>query len=67
MNIESWCAVEKMPSQDWQRAQRGHNDVSMKSTVFKEDNKVSQKSPVRAVPETKHKERRHFPEKCKLN
>lgn len=68
MNIESWCTVEKMPSQDWRRAQRSHNDVSMKSTVFKEDKTFCQQSsPSQAVQEEKHKERRHYPEKCKLN
>ena len=70
MNIESWCTVEKMPSQDWRRAQRGHHDGALNSTVFKEDNIASQQdrfSYGKAVQETKHKEKRHYPEKCNEN
>lgn len=67
MNIESWCTVEKMPSQDWQRVQRGHHDGALSSTVFKEDKMASQlnRFSYGKVAETKHREKRHYPDKCK--
>ena len=68
MNIESWCTVEQMPKQDWQRAQRSHNESALKSNVLKTDSKALQEdrfSAMTKVQDTKHRERRHFPEKRK--
>ena len=68
MNIESWCTVEKMPKQDWRRAQRGHSDEILKSTVFSHDRTTVKRSCLPDVSQdSDYKERRHFPEKSKLN
>lgn len=61
MNTESWCSVEKMPSQDWKRAQRGHDDKAMKSTVFVKEKLVDEGRLIALkVHDMEHKQRRHF-------
>ncbi len=67
MNTESWCTVERSSSQDWKRAERGHFDGAFKSTVFKQS-QASQEdrfsSGQNQVQNSKHRERRHFKDKC---
>ena len=64
MNTDSWCTVEKMPSQDWKRAQMKHDDKGMRSTVFKKEKIIYEGRLLSLkVHDMEHKQRRHFPGK----
>ncbi len=67
MNTESWCVVERTASQDWMRAERGHFEGAFKSTVLKPSKATKEdRFSVGQVQlqDAKHKERRHFKDKC---
>lgn len=67
MNVESWCAVECTSSQNWTRPDRKHYDKAFKSRVFSEE-QIQDEGRVQFQHKIEaHKERRHFPEKRKLD
>ena len=62
---ESWCAVELQKEQDWCRAQRQHYQQQFKSSVFDSPAPESEARCTFSVNAPTHKERRHFPAKCR--
>ena len=68
MDTESWCTVERDSSQDWTKAERKHVKNAFESHVFKQTVSTNESNPRLEkfdIPDPKHKERRHFPDKCK--
>jgi hypothetical protein len=60
---ETWCAVERMPEQDWCRKNMRHYEKHLKSTVFQDIGPVQESRTNFKVEEPVHRERRHFPRK----
>lgn len=63
MNQDSWCAVEKSASQDWERAERKHHKNAFNSKVLKTDSKAKGVDRITnwTADSPSHKERHHFP------
>lgn len=62
---ESWCAVERQKEESWCRKTRRHHKDQYTSTVFDKHVPVTEPRCTFEVNEPTHKERRHFPAKCK--
>ena len=66
MNTESWCTVESRSSENWTRSNRKHFGKAFESKVFKEGPDDSEGRLQFPQKKEVHRERRHFPEKCKF-
>ena len=64
MNGESWCTAECTASQGPERAERKHYKHAFDSKIFKQNGAIHNQPRLTEfkVPDTKHRERRHFPE-----
>ena len=65
MNTESWCTVECRSSENWTRSNRKHFGKAFDSKVFKDGPDESEGRLQFPKKKEVHRERRHFPEKCK--